>query len=79
MPTIKVEMVVTRLRELTHETISVRIILLQGRNGCYPIKGIDTEIKTFLSFFRMIRRNGCYPIKGIDTAKIKPYGQAAAM
>ena len=39
-----VEMERTRLRELTHTTTIFYPLPFRGRNGAYPIKGIDTTL-----------------------------------
>ena len=38
-----------------------------GRNGEYPIKGIDTVLVDSVTSADSTGRNGEYPIKGIDT------------
>ncbi len=40
---------------------------MQGRNGAYPIKGIDTSRHRAILANVFKCRNGAYPIKGIDT------------
>lgn len=61
----KVEMGNTRLRELILYSSICRTYDHQGRNGEYPIKGIDTG-KTVGRREWLPRRNREYPIKGID-------------